>query len=165
MPVKTLTRAQLHEPSGLISPPSSLSPWLRLWQRSMLLTSPHVEIQLPQIAAISALQGESARLFVDELGKILQEFSWLQRAEICNVQTCREDWQLLLVIESGAFVLASPALARWCRRWLLWRLQRRLQGLLAINLLCRQHCPESVLVCLEPVLLPVYVAQVGNAKA
>lgn len=162
MPAKTLSRAQLHVPAVLTSHPSI---WQRLWQQSLLLTSPHVEIQLPQIAAISALQGEAARLFVDELAKVLQEFPWLQRADICNVQTCQEDWQLLLVIDSAAVVLASPALARWRRRWQLWRLQRRLQGLLAINLLCRQHCPESVLVCLEPMLLPVYVAQVANAKA
>lgn len=115
-------------------------PWYWRWFNAML------EMDIDRIIEVAPLRGNGAQLFVAELGSILEEFPCVQRAAVCNVQTRGDDWQLLLLLD---FV---PG---YRRRWQFWLLHRRLQRLLAINLLCRHHCPAPLLSRLEPVLIDV----------
>lgn len=129
--------------------------WQRCWAQLVQLSCPQVELAVHRMVAVAPLPSQTARLFVDELGAILEEFAWIDGAKVCNVQTSGDDWQLLLLIDADYPVLPATGYQRWWRHWQLWRVHRRLQGLLAINLLSRQHCPESILVCVEPMLSSV----------
>lgn len=116
--------------------------WQRLWRR----LTPSYEMALERIVDVAPLQGKATQLFVSELGKVLQEFPQLRQAKVCNVRTSRDDWQLLLLVD---FAPESR------ERRQLGLLHHRLQRLLAINLLCRQHCPATLLARIEQVAQPL----------
>lgn len=116
------------------------------WQQLITALTPSYELAPERIIEVAALRGQAVQLFVSELGKVLQEFPQVHNAQVCNVRTSQHDWQLLLLLD-----LKPERLKR--RRLRL--LHRRLQGLLAINLLCRPHCPQPLLGTIEHVAQPV----------
>ncbi len=124
-------------------PLSVAAPW---WQQLANLLIPSYELAPERIIEVAALRGQAVELFVSELGKVLQEFPQVHNAQVCNVRTSQDDWQLLLLLD------LQP---EWLTRRRLRLLHRRLQGLLAINLLCRAHCPQPLLAAIEQVAQPV----------
>lgn len=137
MPTQSTERPVL---SPLSQHAETAEPWYWRWFNAML------EMDIDRIIEVAPLRGNGAQMFVAELGSILEEFPCVQRAAVCNVQTRGDDWQLLLLLD------LAPG---YRQRWHFWLLHRRLQRLLAINLLCRHHCPAPLLNRLEPMLIDV----------